>query len=113
MARELRIGRPDLPRTYDDGGLVDLNSAPAEAIANTCGIEIAVATLIVNARAAGITFTTIDDVFSFTEHPVPALGPHPRPSGRDHRLTRGKCRLRAYDAKAGPRYDQRLAVTRG
>ncbi|WP_214371319.1 hypothetical protein [Pseudonocardia sp. H11422] len=28
MARELRIGRPDLPRSYDDGGLVDLNSAP-------------------------------------------------------------------------------------
>jgi DNA uptake protein ComE-like DNA-binding protein len=70
MARELRIGRPDLPRTYDDGGLVDLNSAPAEAIANTCGIETAVAALIVNARA-GITFTTIDDVFSLTDLPYP------------------------------------------
>jgi hypothetical protein len=70
MARELRIGRPDLPRTYDDGGLVDLNSAPAEAIANTCGIETAVAALIVNARA-GIAFTTIDDVFSLTDLPYP------------------------------------------
>jgi hypothetical protein len=71
MARELRIGRPDLPRAYNDGGLVDLNSAPADAIANTCGIEIAVATQMVNARAAGITFTTIDDVFSFTNIPFP------------------------------------------
>ena len=62
---------PDLPRTYDDGGLVDLNSAPADAIANTCGIEIAVGTLIVNARAAEITFTTIDDVFSITDLPYP------------------------------------------
>ncbi len=71
MARELRIGRPDLPRAYDDGGLVDLNSAPANAIANICGIHIAVAALIVNARAAGITFTTIEDVFSFTDIPYP------------------------------------------
>lgn len=69
MARELGIGRPDLPRTYDDGGLVDLNSPPAQAIAHTCGIDPAVATLIVEARSAGIMFTTVDDVFSFTEIP--------------------------------------------
>jgi DNA uptake protein ComE-like DNA-binding protein len=71
MARELRIGRPDLPRTYDDGGLVDLNSAPPQVIAHTCGIELATATMITNARAAGITFTTVDDVFSFTDIPYP------------------------------------------
>lgn len=69
MARELGIGRPDLPRAYDDGGLVDLNSAPARAIAHTCGIDPAVATLIVDARSAGITFATVDDVFSFAEIP--------------------------------------------
>jgi type II secretory pathway pseudopilin PulG len=28
LARELRIGRPDLPRQFDDGGLVDLNHVP-------------------------------------------------------------------------------------
>ncbi|WP_433287043.1 ComEA family DNA-binding protein [Pseudonocardia sp. CA-142604] len=71
MARELGIGRPDLPRTYDDGGLVDLNSAPAATIANTCGIELAIATLIVNTRTAGITFTSVDDVFTLTEIPFP------------------------------------------
>ncbi len=32
LARELRIGRPDAPRTYDDGGLVDVNHAPREII---------------------------------------------------------------------------------
>jgi len=69
MARELRIGRPDLPRTYDDGGLVDLNSAPPQVIAHTCGIELAAATMITDARAAGIIFTTVDDVFSFTNIP--------------------------------------------
>jgi DNA uptake protein ComE-like DNA-binding protein len=71
MARELRIGRPHLPRTYDDGGLVDLNTAPAQVIAHTCGIELAIATLIVKARAAGITFASVDDVFSVAEIPFP------------------------------------------
>jgi hypothetical protein len=71
MARELRIGRPELPRTYDDGGLVDLNSAPPQVIAHTCEIELATATMITNACAAGITFTTVDDVFSFTDIPYP------------------------------------------
>jgi hypothetical protein len=31
MTRDLRIGRPDLSRQYDDGGLVDLNTAPVQA----------------------------------------------------------------------------------
>lgn len=33
LARELRVGRPDLPRHYDDGGLIDVNHAPIEIIA--------------------------------------------------------------------------------
>jgi hypothetical protein len=32
LARELRIGRPDLPREYDDGGLVDVNHVPAAVL---------------------------------------------------------------------------------
>ena len=71
MARELRIGRPDLPRHYDDGGLVDLNSAPAQVIADVCGIEPAVATLITDSRSRAITFTAVDDVFSFADIPFP------------------------------------------
>jgi hypothetical protein len=71
MARELRIGRPDLPRTYDDGGLVDLNSAPPQVIAHTCGIELAMAARIADARVAGLTFSTVEDVFSFTDIPYP------------------------------------------
>ena len=39
MARDLRIGRPDLPRHYDDDGLVDVNSAPAETIAKWSGLS--------------------------------------------------------------------------
>ncbi len=69
MARELRIGRPDLPRTYDDGGLVDLNSAPPQVIAGSCGIDLTVATSIADARIAGVPFSTVDDVFALAEIP--------------------------------------------
>src|SRR6266545_1972033 len=33
LANDLRIGRPELPRAYDDGGLIDVNHASAEAMA--------------------------------------------------------------------------------
>ena len=71
MARELGIGRPDLRRAYDDGGLVDLNNAPAEAIAGTCGIDLVHATAITAARTNGIHFVTVDDVFSAADIPFP------------------------------------------
>jgi DNA uptake protein ComE-like DNA-binding protein len=71
MARELRIGRPDLPRSYDDGGLVDLAGAPPAAIAHLCGIGIEHAEEIARARAAGIAFSTVDDVLSVVDIPFP------------------------------------------
>jgi hypothetical protein len=39
LARELRIGRPDVPRTYDDGGLVDVNHAPPQILAALPGMK--------------------------------------------------------------------------
>jgi hypothetical protein len=50
LAHELGIGRPDLNRGFDDGGLVDLNSAPASVIASVCGIDQRHADAIVKAR---------------------------------------------------------------
>ncbi|MEW2358767.1 helix-hairpin-helix domain-containing protein [Spirillospora sp. NPDC029432] len=38
LARELGIGRPDLPRQYNDGGLVDVNHAPAEVLTMLPGV---------------------------------------------------------------------------
>jgi len=32
LALELRIGRPDLSRDYDDGGLIDVNHVPVEVL---------------------------------------------------------------------------------
>jgi DNA uptake protein ComE-like DNA-binding protein len=71
LARDLRIGRPDLHPDYDDGGLVDLDSAPAAAIAHVCGLDPAVAAGIVEACAtAGMPFGQVDDVFDYTDIPV-------------------------------------------
>lgn len=38
LARELKIGRPDLARDYDDGGLVDVNQVPGPVLAAQLGL---------------------------------------------------------------------------
>ncbi|MFD2419432.1 hypothetical protein [Amycolatopsis pigmentata] len=71
LARELRIGRPDLARSYDDGGLVDLNNAPAAVIADTCDIPAEVADAIVDTRERrGEPFSTVDELFVLADLPV-------------------------------------------
>lgn len=73
LARELHIGRPDMSRDYDDGGLIDLNSAPAAVIAEVCGIPAEVATAIVAARTdRGAPFANVDELFVVTDLPVSA-----------------------------------------
>ncbi|MFF3914635.1 DUF4236 domain-containing protein [Streptomyces sp. NPDC001852] len=67
LAYDLRIGRPDLPRQYDDGGLIDLNSAPAQAIATACSIESSLAERIVEARQELGSFSSLDEVIVFAE----------------------------------------------
>jgi hypothetical protein len=50
LARELRIGRPDLPRQFDDGGLVDVNHVPAQVLVQRLGLSVAQADKVVQAR---------------------------------------------------------------
>lgn len=71
LARELRIGRPDLPHSYDDGGLVDLNNAPAAAIAQICEIPLPAAEEIVRARQDG-GFSGVDELLVMVTVPVSA-----------------------------------------
>lgn len=71
LARDLRIGRPDLSRDFDDGGLVELNTAPAAVIAEVCGLSRAVADGIVTARDA-IGFHTVEDVLTLADVPIEA-----------------------------------------
>lgn len=62
MARDLRIGRPDLPRHFDDGGLVDINSVPEQAFVRSLGLSEAVAKHVVEIRQQLGRFQHPDDL---------------------------------------------------
>jgi hypothetical protein len=70
LARDLRIGRPDLPHTYEDGGLVDINSAPAPVISKISGLPPEMALDVVSARENTGGFLAVDDVFSMVDIPI-------------------------------------------
>ncbi|MDT0464861.1 helix-hairpin-helix domain-containing protein [Streptomyces gibsoniae] len=61
------MGRPDLSRQYEDGGLIDLNSAPAHVIAKACSIEPSSAERIVATRQELGSFSSLDEVFVYAE----------------------------------------------
>jgi hypothetical protein len=50
LARELSIGRPELPREFDDGGLVDVNHVPASVFVDRLGLSASEAGRVVEAR---------------------------------------------------------------
>ena len=61
VARELGIGRPDLPNAQA-AGLVDVNNAPAHALESLPGVDDALATRIVEARAETHGFSSLEDM---------------------------------------------------
>jgi hypothetical protein len=72
-ARELGVGRPDLRGAFD-AELVDLNSAPAGAIAAGCGVDPDVAARIVRVREQiGGGFASLEDMDLVLDLPVPVL----------------------------------------
>lgn len=62
LARELGIGRPDLRRDYDDGGLVDVNHAPAAVLATLPGMTPELAAQAVELRGTRGPFVSADDL---------------------------------------------------
>ena len=62
LATELRIGRPDLPRSFDDGGLVDVNHVPASFLVERPGIDAPLAERIVATRDEVGGFGSIADL---------------------------------------------------
>lgn len=62
LARDLRIGRPDRPRDYDDGGLVDVNNAPASALTGTLGLTETEASQLIAAREGLGLLLNVDDL---------------------------------------------------
>ena len=65
LARDLRIGRPDLPRDYDDGGLVDVNHVPGAVLA-ALGLSAAEVADVLAARDKLGTFTSADELCAYT-----------------------------------------------
>lgn len=62
LADELRIGRPDLSREFDDGGLIDINHVPASVLAQLPDVSRNLALRIVDARQTIGGFDSLDDV---------------------------------------------------
>ncbi|GLW64746.1 hypothetical protein Arub01_29900 [Actinomadura rubrobrunea] len=73
-ALEMRIGRPDLPRGFDDGGLVDVNHAPAHVLAQGLGITLEQAERLVEARERCDGFVSAEEAAALTGLP-PSLTP--------------------------------------
>jgi Helix-hairpin-helix motif len=73
LASELCIGRPDLPRAFDDGGLVDLNHVPIEVIEQLPGVDSDLAHRITSARGEVGGFDSIDDLEILLDLPPGAL----------------------------------------
>lgn len=73
LADELRIGRPDLDRSFDDGGLVDANRVPAKVLRQMPGIGAALAERIVQVRQQVGGFESVDDLSVTLALPPQAL----------------------------------------
>lgn len=71
-ARQLGVGRPDLPESFH-AGLVDLNSAPATVIATLPKVDGRLAERIVGAREADGDFSSLADLDLALDLPVETL----------------------------------------
>jgi hypothetical protein len=109
LARELRIGRPDLPRQFDDGGLVDVNHVPERVLVERLGLSPAEAARVVGTRERLGGFTSAEEVCAFAEvcrtQPSMSYGDDCSCSPRiDHRRppSRGRGSDRAGQRRAQP-----------
>jgi hypothetical protein len=71
LAAELRIGRPDLARQYDDGGLVDINHVPVVALMRALDLPEDLARTVVAERDRVGGFTTPDELTVYCEGVTP------------------------------------------
>jgi hypothetical protein len=65
LASELKIGRPDLPRSYDDGGLVDINHVPAGILASRLALAPPEVSAVIEARDQLGRFTSTDELSAY------------------------------------------------
>lgn len=69
LARELCIGRPDLPRSFDDGGLVDVNHVPVAVLASLPGITADQAERIARVRDQYGGFSFVEELSAYADLP--------------------------------------------
>jgi hypothetical protein len=69
LARELSIGRPDLPREFDDGGLVDVNRVPASVLVDRLGLSVPEAERVVETRGQLGAFSGPAELAVYAELP--------------------------------------------
>ncbi len=67
LARELRIGRPDLPRQFDDGGLIDVNHVPAQVLVGKLGLSPEQAAQVAETRERLGGLTGPEELVGFSE----------------------------------------------
>jgi hypothetical protein len=67
LARDLKIGRPDLPRDYDDGGLVDVNHVPSDVLSSQLELSSAEVSDVLAARERLGRFTSADELCAYTQ----------------------------------------------
>jgi hypothetical protein len=72
LAREAGVGRPDLPGSAD-GGLIDLNNAPASALERLPGVDEALATRIIEGRAQAGGFSSVEELGATLELDAPTV----------------------------------------
>ena len=70
LAAELGIGRPDLGRGFDDGGLIDINEVSAIVLATLPGFDTELAEGVISARQRiGGRFFTAEDLLVIADVP--------------------------------------------
>lgn len=67
LARELGIGRPDVPHDYDDGGLVDVNHVPGDVLASCLGLTPAESAAVIAARDRLGKFSSPEELTAYTD----------------------------------------------
>jgi DNA uptake protein ComE-like DNA-binding protein len=67
LARDLMIGRPDLSRQYDDGGLVDVNHVPGAVLVSGLGLAPGEVTDVLAARDRLGRFSSADELCAYTQ----------------------------------------------
>ncbi|NGN67687.1 hypothetical protein G5C51_27775 [Streptomyces sp. A7024] len=73
VARELGIGRPDLDLPYDDGGLIDVNTAPAPVLARHLSWTPEETQSVLDARARLGRFAGSLELIAYTDIAPPRV----------------------------------------